>query len=282
MSWLTENLGSSFTATGADPNTFTPGYFAHVKQYNPAYYDSIKEYDPIYKSEQQAAQQAQEAATIAAQTGAAATTNIPKGPTQAESASAALAQLLQGFGGVPGGANLVPGSLDDPAIESVFGTQRSKAQDYINNLVKRGVVTPEGQQRGVSALDTQAPGVRSKLNDIGNLLLEQERGKVRGIYNEGATAAGSVGAGQGFDPTPYVTRAQSDVSGFSGGLSDAIAAQVPGDLFDTSGLASSSGAPSSGQTNLDYDPYAVSGGQLKTGDSALSTGSTKRRSTAVF
>lgn len=276
--------GGSISGTGADPNTFTPGYWAYVKQNNPAYYDQLKEYDPAYKTEQANAAAAAAAAGTGAATSAAAAANPVAGPTQADSASAALGQLLQSFGGVAGGGNFVPDTLDDSAISSVFGAKQGKAQDYINNLVKRGVVTPTGQKAGITALEGQAPRVRNQLNDVGRLLLEQERGKVRGIYNEGAAAAGSVGAGASFDPTPYSSRAQSSVSTFGSGLVDAIAGQVPGDLFDTSGLAGATGAPSSGQANLDFDPYAVSGGKLSStpSDETSSAPSDKKRRTTVF
>lgn len=275
--------GGGISGTGADPNTFTPGYWAYVKQNNPAYYDSLKEYDPAYKAEQSAAQQAAAAAATAGATQQAAAVNPVAGPTQADTASAALGKLLQGFGGVAGGANFVPGSLDDSAIEGVFGAQRNKAQDYIGNLLKRGVVTPSGQTTALASLGTQEPGVRNKLNDVGNLLLEQERSKVRGIYNEGVQATGQLLAGSEFDPTPYVSRAQQSVGGFQGGLADAIAASAGGDLFDTSGLTSSAGAPASGQAQLDFDPYAGTGNKLTTGlESGGSSSSTKRRSTAVF
>lgn len=285
MSWLSENVtgDGSFTGTGADPNTFTPQYWTTVKSSNPTYYNSIKQYDPAFRAEQQAADAAAAGAATAGATGTAAASNpIATGPTQGESAATALNSLLQAFGGTAGGASFVPGTLDDSAISGVFNTQRGKAQDYIGNLLKRGVVTESGQKSGLASLSGQEPGVRSRLNDVGNLLLEQERGKVRGIYNEGAQAAGQVSAGGTFDPTPYSQRAQSDVSGFAGGLSDAIAASVGGDLFDTSGLSGSSGAPASGQTNLDLDPYAAPGGKLTTGLESGGAPATKRRSTAVF
>jgi hypothetical protein len=276
--------GGGSTAAGADPRTFSAAYWDAIRP-NAAYYNTIKDFDPKYVAEQKAAADAAASTGVANATQAATASNPVQGPTQAESASEALGRLLSGFGGVAGGANFVPGTLDDPAIANIFGAQKTKAQDYINNLFKRGVVTSSGQQSGVAALSGQEPRVRSKLNDVGNLLLEQERGKVRGIYNEGASAAGSVPAGGGasFDPTPYVSRAQQDVGGFQGGLADAIAGSISGDLFDTSGLAGSSGAPSSGQASLDFDPYAGTGSKLNTGlDTGGSSTSTKRRSTAVF
>lgn len=296
-SWLEENSptsGSTFTATGADPNTFSPSYWAAVKVSNPAYYESLKAYDPAYQAEQAAAADAAASSDIAEDTEQAQAFNPvaptppapapagPTGPTAEQSRAAALSSLLAGFGGDPTGTSFVPGSLDDSAISGIFGAQQGRAQDYIGNLLKRGVITESGRQSGLTALGGQEPGVRTRLNDIGNLLLEQERGNVRGIYNEGAGAAGSVAAGAGFDPSPYVSRARQHVGDFSSGLADAIASQVPGDLFDTSGLGGASGAPSSGQTNLDLDPYAAPGGQLKTGLEGRGGSTPKRRSTAVF
>lgn len=287
MGYLDDLLGnSSFTSTGPDPSLYTPGYFSSVKANNPTYYETIKQYDPIYKNQQIEEARARDAAATASSTSAAAASNpvaaAPAGPSQADSASAALGKLLAGFGGVAGGASFVPNTLDDPTIENIFGTQRGKAQDYLGNLLKRGVITTGGQAAGQAKLAGQEPGVRSKLNDVGNLLLEQERGKVRGIYNQGAAAAGSVGAGASFDPTPYVTNAQNDVSGFTSGLADAFSGQISGDLFDTSGLAGASGVPSSGQTNFDFDPYAGTGGKLNTGLNADKDEFKTRRNAAVF
>lgn len=273
------------TPQASDPNKFSAGEWASIRAFDPDYYATVKGYDPVFRAEQQAAQEAANAASIASQTSAASQVNapvVPAGPTQEESASKALSDLLAGFGGDSSGANFVPGSFDDTAISGVFDQKRGKAQSYIDTLLKRGAVTDSGRQRGVQAIEGQAPKVRDQLNNIGNLLLERERGNVRGIYNSGAVAAGGTPAGGTFDPSPYVSQAQGSVATFGAGLADAIAGQVPGDLFDTSGLSEVTGAPSSGQTNLDYDPYAAPGGQLKTGLEGQSSPSQKRRSTAVF
>jgi hypothetical protein len=280
MSWLSEqvNPGDS-TATGADPRTFSPAYFAFVKQYNPKGYESIKEWDPVFINEQQAAQEAAASTTTAGQTAAAVASNpLPVVKPDSEIRAEALGRLNSSFGGDPN--SLIPGSFDDAPISNYFTAQRGKAQDYIGNLLKRGTITQSGQQAGLQALTNQDPKVRTRLNDVGNALLEQERGKVRGIYGEGATAAGSLsGEGASFDPNTYLSRAQSDISDFGSRLPDAIAAGAGDNLFDTAGLSASTGAVS-GSQNLDYDPYAVPGGKLQ--NAPVSADATKRRTTAVF
>ena len=282
MSWLSEQIGSGSenTATGQDPRTYTPGYWTYIRENKPAFYDTLKEYDPVFINEQKARETAAQSSATAqqlarAQNVAPTSTVVPDDQLRAD----ALNNLSTAFGGDPN--SLVSSSLDDAPITSYFNTQRGKANDYIGNLLKRGVVSQTGSNAGFAALSQQDPKVRTRLNDIGNVLLEQERGKVRGIYGEGANAAGQLTAGQNFDPSSYLSRAQQDVGGFQARLPDALAAQAGSDLFDTSGLSASSGA-ASGSQNLDYDPYAIPGGKLDTNPASTNAPVTKRRSTAVF
>jgi hypothetical protein len=174
----------------------------------------------------------------------------------------------------------IPSSLTDPYEASAATAERGKAQSLIDAMVKRGTLTSTGATKATDVLGAQDASVRSRLNDIGNVLLENERAKLRGIGTEASTAAGS--SPTGFDPTPYTQRVSAETDAFKAGLPAAFSGAVPsGGLYDVSGLAGAGGAVAGSQVAPQVDPYAQEGGQLKTG-LETPTPSDKKRSAAVF
>jgi hypothetical protein len=155
-------------------------------------------------------------------------------------------------------SSYLPDTYDDPLAGTLYGEERGKAEDYLNNLLKRGVITQTGFEAGGKDLDTQGARVRTQLQDIGKTLLDQERSKLGGIIDTGRQRAGSLGVNEAFDFTPYDTQVQSSLGDFGSKFSDAFRANIPGDLFDTSKLASIAGG-AQGAGNLGFDPNAVAG-----------------------
>lgn len=244
--------------------------------------------DPVAVQQRQAAaaaaaarQQADadQAASAAGQIASAQATNAGPPPYSGPTAEAKLQALL------PGGFEntLLPSSVADPYIESSLSAGRGSAQALIDAMIKRGTLSPSGKTRGLEAISAQDPTVRSKLAGISGTLLENERAKLRGIANEGYGAAAGQ-SGETFDPTPYQSRANTEASGFLGGFPGAFSGAVgdTGTLYDTSNLGAAAGGVT-GPRNVQYDPYAVEGGNLSTGlDTGAAATPQKKRTTAVF
>jgi len=201
-------------------------------------------------------------------------------PYQGPSARQKLDALL------PGGfeSSLVNTSMTDPFVESAFQRERKGAQDFIGNALRRGTLTESGGASALSKLGEQDTGVRGRLQSLADTLLENERGKLRGIVNPGRDLA-NTSSGEFFDPTPYKQSVDQELASFTSGLGGAYGDVTPkGPLYDTNALLSGGGGVT-GPQNLSYDPYAVEGGQLKTGiedDTQDTTAARKKPTTAVF
>ena len=152
----------------------------------------------------------------------------------------------------------VPTTLDDPYLAGVEGEQFSDADKIIKNMLDRGVLTSSGYGSAEKDLENQRAGVRSRLNEIGTGLLTKEQQSLRDIGNSARTTAGSLQLGADFDPNTYSTQADQSFNDFINSLGDSIRAQVPGQLFNTAGLAAIGGA-GQGAGNTAYNPTAASG-----------------------
>jgi hypothetical protein len=189
--------------------------------------------------------------------------------TQAEQ-DAATAAARRAAGNVVSGtftpgfeSTYLPSTAADPYEAQAYATQRGTAEDYLTNLLKRGVITETGYQGGESALEAQAPRVRQQLKDLGDTIIGQGRSALTDIGNQANQAAATYAGTGPFDITPYTTNLGSTAGEFTAGLSDKYLGQVPTGLFDTSSLASSAGA-ASGAQNTPFDRLALAG--TNTGD----------------
>jgi hypothetical protein len=160
-----------------------------------------------------------------------------------------------------------PSSLVTPYVEQAYTGARSTADEFLNNMLKRGTVTQTGYNTGQAALDTQAPSVKQKFQDLGNLLISQEQAGLRGIGSQGEEAA------------------QKNVADFTAGLPAAYAGQVssqsPAIGFDVSGLGGAVGAVS-GPQDISLDPYASNIGSATKGDETQPDTSATKRRVSVF
>lgn len=152
----------------------------------------------------------------------------------------------------------VPLTLDDPYLTSIEAEQRTKADDIIRNMLQRGVITPTGYDAAVKDLDKQAPGVRSRLGEIGTTSLTAEQEALRGISNKGRQTAQTLNLGTKFDAGTYGSEADQNFANFISTLGDTLRSKAPGNLFNTAGLGAIAGA-GQGAQNTAFDPAALSG-----------------------
>jgi hypothetical protein len=152
----------------------------------------------------------------------------------------------------------IPWTLDDPYLASIESEGRSEADQYIRNLLDRGVITNTGYQAATSDLEKQAPGVRSRLNEIGTTTLAEGQGKLKEIGNRGRQTASTLALGTPFDPYAFSGEADTAFNEFIAGLGDAIRGKAPKQLFDTAGLGAIAGA-GQGALNTRFDPEAMAG-----------------------
>jgi hypothetical protein len=238
-------------------------------------YERFKQYDPQVIA-------ANKTASTTATQGEIATAQASNPPPPAYSGPTAQAEL-QAL--LPTGfeSTLIPSSAADPYISSTMAKGRGTAQDFIQNLFKRGTTSGSGRESALTALGTQDPGVKSRLTDISNALLEGERSKLRGIAGQGYSAAGGQ-SGEFFDPSPWKSQADTEAAQFLQAFPASYTTAVgdTGGLYDTSGLTGAAGA-AKGPRNVSFDPYAVEGGKLSTGlEEGAAPPPSKKRSTAVF
>ena len=159
----------------------------------------------------------------------------------------------------------LPGSVTDPYEAEAYTSQRGSAEEKLQNLLKRKVITDTGYQAGIGELDKQAPRVRTQLQDLSDTLLNAERDKLSGIAGGARQRASSLGVGENFDFNPYQKQVQDEFGAFSTGLSDRFKGSIPGDLFDTSNIGAIAGGAGGGAgSGVGYNPDLLA--SLGTGD----------------
>lgn len=149
-------------------------------------------------------------------------------------------------------------TADDPILAAIDAEQRSTADQYVQNLLSRGVITNSGYTAAESALNTQENSVKAKLAELGAGALETGRGDLRTIANTGRTAASTLNLGTNFNASNYASDVDKKFTDFMANLGQTIRGKVSGNLFDTSGLPVIAGA-AQGAGNYAYDPKAVAG-----------------------
>lgn len=147
---------------------------------------------------------------------------------------------------------------DQPLLNDINTEQRGKADSYINNLFKRGVINQTGVQGAESNLDTQGAKVRTTLDDLGRGVINSGRQSLTDIANRGRANASTLQLGQTFDPSTYGAQADATTNDWLSKLGDNIRSRIPSSLYDTSNLASVAGG-AQGAQNLAFDPSALAG-----------------------
>lgn len=172
----------------------------------------------------------------------------------------------------------ITNTMDDPIIASIINDQRSGADAIIQNMLKRGVITDTGAAASEKDLDSQLPGIRTKLNTIGDQAISGGQQKLNDIINQARTTAGTLKLGQSFDPSTYSTNVDQAFNDFIGSLGDTIKSNVTGNLFNTGGLSTVAGA-AQGAGNTAYNPKAAAG---VIDDSDQTNNTTNKQSENIF
>lgn len=149
-------------------------------------------------------------------------------------------------------------TYDDPFIDTALKGQQEKADSYITNLLKRGVVTDTGAAGARTSLAGQDSRVRDQLDELGQNVLSTGRQGLTDVANRARGAASTLDLGGSFDPSKYAAEADQYYNDFAGKFGDKFKALVPNELYDTSGLASAAGISQGGQ-NTQFDPQALAG-----------------------
>ncbi len=152
----------------------------------------------------------------------------------------------------------ITNDLDDATINAILGEQLSSAEQYVNNLLGRGVITNAGAQAALKNVQNQKGAAQSKLSELGMGQLASGKTSLNNIINSGKSAASNLDLGDIFDPYSYQSKVDSEFENFINNLGTNLRASAPSDLFSTSGLAGIAGAAQGGQNTV-YDPNALAG-----------------------
>jgi hypothetical protein len=153
---------------------------------------------------------------------------------------------------------LLPEARLNPTITSIENEQFGTAQEYIDTLLNRGVITQPGYAKALQNLQGQRGKVNLQLQDIGKDILAGGRQELTDIGNQAGLQAGNLGLGQKFNVNPYAQQTAAAIKKFNQNLPGAFNTQIQGPLFDTTNLANIAGRASGGQ-NTAFDPYAIQG-----------------------
>lgn len=171
---------------------------------------------------------------------------------------AQLMRAINSFAGDGFATKRIANDSDDATLEAILAEQRSNADNYIRNLLDRGVITGSGYSAAEKNLNDQSHGARARLNEVGNSELERGRSKANEIANAGRTRASNFNLGETFDPYSVSSELDAAFGDFFKNLGGNIRAAVPAELFSTSGLAGVAGA-AQGAGNTAFDPMALAG-----------------------
>lgn len=174
----------------------------------------------------------------------------------------------------------IQNDFDDPYIAALESEQRTNADQIIQNMLRRGVITDTGFGAAKRDLDRQSSGVRTQLNDVGSGLLESGRSDLRSIADRGRTTASTLNLGQAFDPNAFSSEADAAFNDFISSFNDQFRSRVPGNLFDTGGLAAIAGGAQGAQNTL-FDPAALAGTNVDEEDDPFNPNN-KKQTEAVF
>lgn len=180
-------------------------------------------------------------------------------------------------------SSFVPDTSTDALEAEAYNAQRGTADEYLNRLLKRGVITDTGRAAAAANLDTQGARVRQQLKDLGDTIVNAEREKIGGYAGRAKERASALNVGEGFDITPYSTGAQNELASFTSGLPDLYKSQVPTDLFDTASLgAIAGGAQGAGNTPFDPDIQPGQFASTSADETDPFADKTKKRTSTVF
>lgn len=149
-------------------------------------------------------------------------------------------------------------TADDDLIEAILGEQGRTAQDYAQNLFKRGVTTQSGLDAALKNIEGQKAGARSRLSSLTGGILNEGRSGAEKMLADARSTASNQELGAMFDPFKVNKDLESYFGNFFSGFGDKVRGVAPTDLFSTTGLANIAGA-ASGAQNTKFNPNALAG-----------------------
>jgi hypothetical protein len=152
----------------------------------------------------------------------------------------------------------IANTADDEIINAILAEQEANANQYIQNLLDRGVISQSGYSSALKNLQGQRPGAQSRLSEVGTGILESGRGEAGNLANAARSRASALELGEAFDPYATGTQLNQFFTDFFTNLGGKLRGAAPTNLFDTSGLANIAGA-AQGAGNRPFDPAAVAG-----------------------
>jgi hypothetical protein len=152
----------------------------------------------------------------------------------------------------------IASTAGDATVAAILAEQRQSADNYVKNLLDRGVINSGGYQAAENDLSNQSYGAKARLQDIDNQVLQSGRTNISNLANEARSGAANYTLGDNFDPYDYSTQINSALQDFFTNLGGNIRGQVPTGLFSTAGLANLAGA-AQGAQNLAFSPAALAG-----------------------
>ena len=152
----------------------------------------------------------------------------------------------------------IPWTMDDPYLAAIEAEEMAEADNYIKNLLSRGVITNAGYSAAKKNIEGQSPGVKAKLNEIGTSTLAEGQSKLKGIASKGKQTASTAALGTPFDAFTFSNEADLAFDDFVKNLSSTLKGKAPQDLFSTVGLGAIAGA-GQGAQNMAFDPDAMAG-----------------------
>jgi len=152
----------------------------------------------------------------------------------------------------------IPFTLDDPYLSAIEAENRASADDIIRNMLDRKVITPTGYAAAQQDLDKQAPGVKTRLNEIGTTTLSEGQTGLKNVAGKARQTASTADLGSVFDAGTYGSEGDAFFNDFVTNLGNVIRGKAPKTLFNTAGLGALAGA-AQGAQNLPFDPAAMAG-----------------------
>jgi len=152
----------------------------------------------------------------------------------------------------------IENTADDSIIAEILNRERGEANQYAQNLLDRGVITESGFTGIQGDLEQQGARAQGLLTGLGDNLLAGGQGELDALFGQAKGDAGGLLLGEDFNAQNYQEDINKSFDDFMTNLGSQFEAQLPGDLFKTSGLGSVAGA-AQGAQNTKYDRNALSG-----------------------
>lgn len=149
-------------------------------------------------------------------------------------------------------------NVDDATLSAIEQEQEGGANEYIQRLLDRGVITDTGYQAAQRDIGRQANSAKARLNEIGTGEVAGGRQKLRDIANRGRQTSQNLSLGDPFDVGTYSSEVDNAFNDFLNSLGTDLRAKAPTDLFSTGGLAAIAGA-GQGAQNTKFNPKALAG-----------------------